>query len=77
MKNIKKILEKPLKELNIIIDEIKYEKDTLYIIIDSMTKTCLNINQVVEATKIINPILDSADLIKDRYVLDVSSKERG
>ena len=37
----------------------------------------LDLDTVVEATNIINPILDEADLISDEYVLDISSKERG
>ena len=37
----------------------------------------LDLDAVVEATNIINPILDDADLIKDEYILDISSRERG
>ena len=34
-------------------------------------------NLLVEATNVINPILDEHDLIEDEYILDISSKERG
>ena len=37
----------------------------------------LDLDAVVEATNVINPILDEADLIKDEYILDISSRERG
>ena len=36
----------------------------------------LDLDTVVEATNIINPILDDLDLIEESYILDVSSKER-
>ena len=37
----------------------------------------LDLDTVVEATNIINPILDELDIIEESYILDVSSKERG
>jgi ribosome maturation factor RimP len=37
----------------------------------------LDIDAIVEATHIINPIIDKLDLIQEEYVLDISSKERG
>ena len=37
----------------------------------------LDIDTIVEATNIINPILDEYDLIEEEYILDISSKERG
>ena len=52
MENIKKALEDPLKILNMWIDDIKYFKKTLYITLDS--DEIINIDRVVEATKVIN-----------------------
>ena len=37
----------------------------------------IDLDTIVEATNIINPILDEYDLISDEYILDISSKERG
>ena len=37
----------------------------------------IDLDTIVEATNIINPILDEHDLIKEEYILDISSKERG
>ena len=37
----------------------------------------INIDRVVEATKVINKVLDENDFIKEKYLLDVSSKEKG
>lgn len=75
MENIKKALESPLKNLNMWIDDIKYSKKTLYITLDS--DEIINIDKVVEATKVINKVLDENDFIKENYLLDVSSKEKG
>lgn len=68
-----------LDDLDIFIDEVTYgseENDaTLTIVLDS--KNLLPLNKVVMATKIINPILDELDLIKESYTLDVYAKEKG
>ncbi len=72
---IKKVLNKPLEDLNLTIDEVKYENKTLYITLDS-TET-LDIDKIVKATNVISPILDQHDYIKESYTLDVSSKEKG
>ena len=72
---IRKVLEKPLLEKNIVIDSITYEKENLNIILDS--SDTLDLDKIVEASKLINDILDKEDFIKDKYLLDLSSKEKG
>ena len=37
----------------------------------------IDLDAIVEATKIINPIVDANDITDDSYILDVISKERG
>ena len=79
LKQIKEAIEPKLKPLDIIVDDISYEKEGNYyflrIILDR--ENGLDLDTVVEATNIINPILDELDLINDSYILDVLSKERG
>lgn len=75
MENIKKALENPLKDLNMWIDDIKYSNKVLYITLDS--DNIIDIDMVVSATKVINKVLDDNDFIKEKYLLDVSSKEKG
>ena len=75
MKKIKKVLEGPLNEINVKIDSIEYLNGELRIVLDS--EEILDLDKIVEATNIINPILDKHDFIKESYVLDVSSKEKG
>lgn len=77
MDKIREVLEKPMKELNLIIDEITYNKGQLNIILDTSDETIIDLNKIVEASKVISPILDKHDFIKEHYVLDVSSKEKG
>ena len=72
---IKKKIEKPLKEINLVVDSITYENKQLNIILDS--DEIIDLDKIVEATRMINKILDQEDFIKEKYLLDVSSKEKG
>ena len=76
---IKKNIEGPLLEKEITVDEIKYEKEGnnyfLRIVIDK--PTIVDLDTCVEATHIINDILDKIDVIEEAYILDISSKEKG
>ncbi|MCI8588529.1 MAG: hypothetical protein HFG40_02645 [Bacilli bacterium] len=77
-----KILESvgdKLENLNVFIDDVTYGKvegeNTLTIVLDS--EEMIALNQVVMATRILNPILDRLDLIEESYVLDVYAKSKG
>lgn len=76
---IRNLIEDSLKKEDIWIDTIKYEREGnnnfLRIIVDR--NKSIDVDTIVEVTKIINPILDKADIINDSYILDVSSKEKG
>ena len=80
--DIIKLVGKNLDSLNVYIFDAKEEKegkDTyLRVVIDSHKKEdIINIDRVVEATKIIDPIIEKADLIKGEYILDVYAKSKG
>ena len=76
---IRENITEPMKELNIIVDEVLYERENGYnflkITLDKVNG--LDLDSVVEATNVINPIIDKLDLIDEEYILDISSKERG
>ncbi|MGN0992354.1 MAG: ribosome maturation factor RimP [Bacilli bacterium] len=72
---IKKEISKPLSSIGLDVDSINYEKGNLNIILDS--EDVIDLDKIVEATRIINDILDAKDFIKEKYILDVSSKEKG
>ena len=76
---VKDLIEKPIQEGGYILDEVLYEKEGsvyfLRVIIDK--QGIVTIDDCVEVSNIVNPLLDEADLIKDNYILDVCSKEKG
>ncbi len=76
---VRAIIEKKVLDLGVNIDSIIYEKEGnnnfLRIIIDS--NDGVDVDKCVEVTNVISPLLDSEDIIKESYILDISSKERG
>ena len=79
LKAIRNNIEEPMKKMDIIVDSVLWEKEGNYyylkIFLDKING--LDLDTIVEATNIINPIIDDLDLIKEEYILDISSKERG
>lgn len=79
LEKIRSSIEEEMNKLGIIVDELVYEKENGYnflkITLDKVNG--LDMDAIVEATNIINPIIDKLDLIDDEYILDISSKERG
>lgn len=79
LEKIKEEISIPLSKMEIQVDSIEFVKEGSYyslnIVLDKVNG--LDLDTIVEATNIINPILDELDLIEESYVLDVSSKERG
>lgn len=76
---IRKLIEEDVNKLGVSIDSVSYEKDGnnyfLRIVIDR--DEVIDIDTCVAVTDVINPLLDKADFIKDSYILDVSTKEKG
>ena len=76
---IRELISKDVNEMGITIDSIKYEKEGsnyfLRIVIDR--DEAIDIDTCVDVTNVINPLLDSVDFIKESYILDVSTKEKG
>ena len=79
LEKIKEIIKEQISKLNLEIDSIEYKRDGknnfLNIVLDRING--IDLDTIVEATNIINPILDEYDLIDEEYILDISSKERG
>ena len=76
---IKEIISEPISKLDLEVDSIEYVTQGKYhflnIVLDRING--IDLDTIVEATNIINPILDEYDLISEEYILDISSKERG
>jgi len=79
LEKLKDALSEALKEKEIIVDEITTEKKGKYnfltVVLDKVGG--IDLEAIVEATHIINPIVDEFDICDDSYILDVISKERG
>ena len=79
LEKIREIISEPISKLDLVVDSIEYVKNGKYyflnIVLDRING--IDLDTIVEATNIINPILYEYDLIKDEYILDISSKERG
>ena len=79
LKKIEELITEPISKLDLTVDSIEYVKNGKYyflnIVLDRING--IDLDTIVEATNIINPILDEYDLIEDEYILDISSKERG
>ena len=79
LNKVREIITEPMNGLDITVDSVTWEVEGKYnylkIVLDK--ESGLDIDAIVEATNIINPILDEYDLIEEEYILDISSKERG
>lgn len=80
VEKVKNLIEEPLAEINIKLDDVEYVKDGsmyfLRVVIDK--EPFVDVDTCVKATEIINPILDKIeDEFDDNYILDVCSKEKG
>ena len=76
---LKSEVQDSLKSMNIIVTDIfvKEEKKYKFLTIELDKIGGIDLDAIVEATNIINPIVDKYDFIEDSYILDVISKEQG
>lgn len=76
---VKELIKDVIEENNYVLDEVLYLKEDgnmfLRVVIDKVG--VIDIDDCVKVSKLINPILDEADIISDSYILDVCSKEKG
>ena len=76
---LKGLINDKIKHLNIFVDSVLLEKEGqetfLRIALDA--DFMIDLSQVVMVTRIINPLLDEQDLIKEEYMLDVYAKSKG
>lgn len=76
---LKALINEKIKDMDMHVDSIKLEKEGsetfLRIALDA--DFMIDLAKVVMATRIISPILDKEDLIKEEYMLDVYAKSKG
>ena len=73
------VIEEPINNIGISVKEVKFEKENgvYYLRISIDKEPFINIDDCVEVTNLVNPILDEHDFIDDAYILDISSIEKG
>ena len=72
-------LQEAFSQTDIIVDDITFEEKGKYkfltVTLDKVGG--IDLETIVEATKVVNEVVDKADITDDSYILDVVSKERG
>lgn len=72
-------LQTSLAKEDIIVDEITFEVKGKYkfltVTLDKVGG--IDLDTIVDATKVVNEIVDEIDILEENYILDVVSKERG
>ena len=76
---VKEIIGNSLDSLNLWVDSVSYEKEgnTNYLRICLDSNDIIDVNKIVSATHIINPLMDKEDLINEEYILDIFGKSKG
>lgn len=79
--NLEKLKERitgPMEKMNIIVTSVTFEEEGKYkfLRIELDKVNGLDLDTIVEATNVINPIVDEMDFVDDSFILDVISKER-
>lgn len=76
---VKKIIGNSLDSLGLTIDSVVYEKEHnhhfLRICLDS--PNIIDLDLIVKATNIINPLIDKENIIDEEYHLDIYGKSKG
>ena len=76
---VKEVIGSSLDALGLVVDSVKYEKENnhnfLRICLDS--DKVIDLDLIVEASNIINPLMDKANLIDEEYHLDIYGKSKG
>ena len=78
-KKVREVIEKPINDIRIVVKDIIYEEENgvMYLRIFIDKEPFINIDDCVNVTNIVNPILDEYDFIDESYILDISSIEKG
>lgn len=78
-KKVRNLIKGIITDNNYILNNVEYVKEgsTMFLRVVIEKEGILDVEDCVTVSKLINPILDEADLIEDNYILDVCSKEEG
>ena len=76
---VRELLKGRLDSLNLVVASVSLEKENnnLFLKICLDSEEIIDLDKVVAATNIINPIIDEANLIQEKFVLEVYGKSKG
>jgi ribosome maturation factor RimP len=79
LEEIRRSITEPMAKLDISVESVTYvvEGNYNFLRIELDKVNGIDLDSIVEATEVINPIIDELDLIDDSYILDIISKEKG
>jgi len=79
VEKVTELIKSPVEEAGYNIDEILYVKEegNQFLRVVITKNGIIDVEDCVIVSKVINPLLDEADLIEEEYILDVCSKEKG
>ena len=79
LKELEELINKKLLKENIIVSSISYGKENNYNVlkIELDKVNGLDLDTIVMASNIINPLVDEVNFTEDSYILDIVSKEKG
>ena len=79
LEEIRNAITEPMTKLDISVETVTYvtEGNYNFLRIELDKVNGIDLDSIVEATEVINPIIDELDLIDDSYILDIISKEKG
>ena len=75
--DVKNLIEGIITDNNYILNDVQYVKEgkMMFLRVVIEKEGNIDVEDCVNVSKLINPILDEADPIKENYILDVCSKE--
>lgn len=76
---VKDLIKDKVEELGYILHDVEYVKEdgTYYLRVIIDKNGLIDVEDCINVTRVIDPMLDDADYIKDSYILDVCSYEKG
>ena len=76
---VKELIDPIIESLDLFVSDVYYSNEegvkTLNVELDS--DTVIDVNRITEATKLINPVMDSNNYCENIDILDIHSKEKG
>lgn len=78
LEKLKTIIEEKLMPNDVLVDQIYFENEGKYLFLKVILDRAggIDLDTIVEMSKLINPIIDDYKMVEKNYILDISSKER-